>query len=186
NGEDSGHRNQGTPLDGAPGCRARLVAGTGFKECGGGRQAQPKRSRTRDEFSARYVVVPGLGAQVVQAVSHAFSSSCLCGQSMMTGRRGQGGEDFARRRDPAELGGNAAQRGSVQLAIVRRDGIRDDDGWVTRMEGAMNRVFDADLSDGAGDDQGLDALRLEDLGQDGVVEGAVSVLVDDMVTGRDR
>src|SRR5207237_2467401 len=105
---------------------------------------------------------------------------------MVAGRRGQGGEDFARRLDPAELDGNAAQRGGVKLAIVRRDGIRDDDGWVTRMEGAMNRVFDADLSDGAGDDQGLDALRLEDLGQDGVVEGAVSVLVDDMVTGRDR
>src|SRR5438874_7089562 len=122
-------------------------------------------------------MVSAVGAQVVQTVSHAFSSSCLCGQSMFTGRRGQGVEDFARRLDPAELGGNAAQRGCMKLAIVGRDGVRDDDGWVTRMEGAMNRVFDADLSDGAGDDQRLDALRLEDLGQGSVVERAVSVLV---------
>ena len=95
---------------------------------------------------------------------------------MFIGRRGQGVEDFARRRDPAELGGDATQRGCMKLAIVRRDGIRDDDGRITSVEGAMHSVFDTDLGDGAGDDQGLDALRLEDLGQDGVVEGAVSAL----------
>src|SRR3982074_2266126 len=70
----------------------------------------------------------------------------------------------------------------MKLAIVRRDGIRADDGRVTRVEGAMHSVFHTNLGHSSGNDERLDALSPEDFGEHRVVEGAVPILVDDVIS----
>src|ERR1700674_369723 len=83
-----------------------------------------------------------------------------------------------RRHDTTVLHRQRLQACTVQLRRIRRDGVGYDHGLKAFMKGTARRVLDADLSDGSGDENRVDAVRDQQIGEPRAVESVVTVLVD--------
>src|SRR5260370_23562963 len=85
---------------------------------------------------------------------------------------------FARRYDPTVLHRQGRQARAMELGRVRGDGIGDDRGLEALMKSASRRVLDADLRDRTGDEDRVDAMRDEQIGEPRAMKSVVTVLVD--------
>src|SRR6266508_918041 len=87
-------------------------------------------------------------------------------------------------RNPPELQREVLERRRMEIRRIRRYRIRDNRRPVPVVKRLPCRLLDADLRNGAGDNQRLDAQRTQDILQVGVTEGAVAVLFDDIIVAR--
>src|ERR1700730_1161222 len=110
----------------------------------------------------------------------------LFGRLARRSRRSQESDQLLRRHDVGEQGRHVVEGGVVLRIGVGGIAISDKDHLVVHLHRVARRRFAAHIGGRAGDDEGVDPARLQDLVQLGRSrhEGAKPGLVDDQVCGR--
>ena len=106
-----------------------------------------------------------LGVEVLMAAYESAreggKSVALAGFLITYRLEAERGDHLAGVGDPAELHREVAQGRRVQVGREARDGVRDDRGRVSAVERLAGDLLHADLRDGAGDDERLNAQHLQ-------------------------
>src|SRR6266849_131667 len=85
---------------------------------------------------------------------------------------------FVRRYDPTVLHRQCLEALAMKVRRVGGHGICDDRGLEALMKGAPSRVLDANLRDRAGNEDRIDAMCDEHIGEPRAMKSVVTVLVD--------
>src|SRR5438477_4386402 len=85
---------------------------------------------------------------------------------------------LVRHQNPAVLHRQGLQACAMKVGCVRGDGVGDDRGLEALMKGASRGVLDANLRDGSRDENGIDVMCDEQVGEPCAMESVVTVLVD--------